>query len=142
MRLYDDIRDDIWLKLWGNLSFNPLSALTRATLDVVATDPGTRNIARAMMVEAEEVAKRLGVSFRVDVDRRIEGAAKVGAHRTSMLQDLEKGRTLELDAILTAVQEIARLVDVETPTIDMILGLTQQMARVAGVYPAFAEPSN
>lgn len=137
VRLYDDIRDDIWLKLWGNLSFNPLSALTRATLDVVATDPGTRNIARAMMVEAEEVAKRLGVSFRVDVDRRIEGAAKVGAHRTSMLQDLEKGRTLELDAILTAVQEIARLVDVETPTIDMILGLTQQMARVAGVYPAF-----
>src|SRR5690606_11556455 len=94
--ILDNIRDEIWLKLWGNLCFNPLSALTRGTLDVVATDPGTRAIARAMMLEAQEIAHRLGASFRVDVERRIDGAAKVGAHRTSMLQDLESGRAMEI----------------------------------------------
>jgi len=138
-RIYEEIRNDIWLKLWGNLCFNPISVLTRATLDVVATDPGTREVARAMMTEAERVAKLIGVTFRVDIERRIDGAAGVGAHRTSMLQDLDKGRAIELDAILTAVQEIARLVGVETPAIDMVLALTRQMGRVAGVYPVFPE---
>ena len=85
----ENIRDEIWLKLWGNLCFNPISALTRATLDVVATDPGTRALARAMMSEAESIARRLGADFRVDIERRVNGAAKVGPHRTSMLQDLE-----------------------------------------------------
>src|SRR5215469_10168735 len=94
-RIYPDIRNDIWLKLWGNLCFNPLSALTRATLDVVATDPDTRSIAYKMMQEAEQVARALGVDFRVDIQRRIDGAAAVGAHRTSMLQDLEKKRPIE-----------------------------------------------
>ena len=138
-RIYPKIRDDIWLKLWGNLCFNPISALTHATLDVVATDPGTRGVARNMMREAEKIARRIGVHFRVDIERRIDGAAAVGAHRTSMLQDLEKGRPIELDALLTVVQEMGRLVDVETPTIDTVLALTQQMGRVAGVYPVFPE---
>jgi 2-dehydropantoate 2-reductase len=136
-KIYPEIRNDIWLKLWGNLCFNPLSALTHATLDVVATDPGTRAIAHAMMHEAEKIARRVGVHFRVDIERRISGAASVGAHRTSMLQDLDRRRPIELDALLTVVQEMGRLVDVETPTIDIILALAQQMGRVAGVYPVF-----
>jgi 2-dehydropantoate 2-reductase len=128
------VRDEIWVKLWGNLSFNPISALTLETLDVVATDPGTRAVARAMMVEAQAIGEKLGVRFAVDVDRRIEGAAAVGAHRTSMLQDLERGRPMEIDALVTAVQEMGRLVGVATPTIDTVLALIQQRARVAGVY--------
>jgi 2-dehydropantoate 2-reductase len=138
-KINPEIRNDIWLKLWGNLCFNPISALTHATLDVVATDPGTRMVARKMMEEAEHLARRIGVHFRVDIERRINGAAGVGAHRTSMLQDLEKGRPIELDALLTSVQEIGRLVDVATPTIDVVLALTQQMGRVAKVYPTFPE---
>ncbi len=134
-----DIRDDIWLKLWGNLCFNPISALTRATLDVVATDPGTRAVAKGMMVEAEHTARRLGASFRVDVERRINGAAKVGAHRTSMLQDLERGRALEIDALLTAVQEMGRIAEVETPTIDTVLALVQQLGRSLDLYPTYPE---
>jgi 2-dehydropantoate 2-reductase len=138
-RVYDDIRDDIWLKLWGNLCFNPISALTHATLDVIATDPGTRALSRSMMLEAQEIASHFGAHFRVDVDRRINGAAKVGAHRTSMLQDLDKKRPLEIDALLTAVQEMGRLARIETPFIDSVLALVQQMARVNGVYPTFPE---
>lgn len=134
-----EIRNDIWLKLWGNLCFNPISALTHATLDVVATDPGTRAISRKMMEEAERIARRIGVHFRVDIERRINGAARVGAHRTSMLQDVDKGRPIELDAMLTSVQELGRLVEVETPYIDTVLALTQQMGRVAGIYPTFPE---
>jgi len=135
-----EIRNEIWLKLWGNLCFNPISALTRATLDVVATDPGTRALARDMMLEAQHIGARIGVHFRVDVERRINGAASVGAHRTSMLQDLERGRALEIDALLTSVQEMGRMVDVHTPYIDSVLALVQQMGRVAGVYPTFPEP--
>lgn len=138
-KVYDDIRNDIWLKLWGNLCFNPISALTHATLDVVATDPGTRTVARKMMEEAETLARKMGADFRVDIERRINGAASVGAHRTSMLQDLDKRRPLELDALLTAVQEMGRMVEVPTPAIDIVLALTQQMGRVAGVYPVFPE---
>jgi 2-dehydropantoate 2-reductase len=134
-----EIRNDIWLKLWGNLCFNPISALTHATLDVVATDPGTRMVSRRMMEEAEKIARRIGVHFRVDIERRINGAASVGAHRTSMLQDLAKRRPIELDALLTVVQEIGRLVNVDTPIIDTVLALTQQMGRVAKVYPTFPE---
>lgn len=128
------IRDEIWVKLWGNLCFNPISALTHATLDVVATEKGTRSVARAMMVEAQAIGEKLGVRFGVDVDRRIDGAAAVGAHRTSMLQDLEKGRPMEIDALVTAVQEMGRMVEVPTPTIDVVLALVQQRARVAGCY--------
>ncbi len=139
-RFNPEIRNDIWLKLWGNLCFNPISALTGATLDIVATDAGTSSVARAMMEEAEKIARRIGVHFRVDITRRIKGAASVGAHRTSMLQDLGKKRAIELDALLGVVQEMARIVDVDTPTIDTVLALTKQMGRVAGVYPVFPEP--
>ncbi len=135
-----EIRNEIWLKLWGNLCFNPISALTGATLDIVATDPGTRTLSRNMMLEAQTIGRRIGVHFRVDVERRINGAAGVGAHRTSMLQDLDKGRPLEIDALLTSVQEMGRLVDVDTPYIDSVLALVQQMGRTAGVYPTFPEP--
>lgn len=128
------LRDEIWVKLWGNLSFNPISALTHATLDVLCTEPGTRGIARAMMVEAQEIAETLGVKFPIDVDRRIDGGAAVGAHRTSMLQDLEAGRPMEIDALVGSVQELGRIVGVTTPTIDMVLALVQQRARVAGLY--------
>lgn len=138
-RLFSDIRDDIWLKLWGNLCFNPISALTHATLDIVATEPGTRGLARNMMLEAQQIGETLGAHFRVDVDRRIDGAANVGAHRTSMLQDLDKGRPLEIDALLTAVQEMGQLAGVHTPYIDAVLGLVQQMGRAKGVYPTFPE---
>jgi 2-dehydropantoate 2-reductase len=134
-----EIRNDIWLKLWGNLCFNPISALTRATLDVVATDPGTRALSRNMMLEAEKIGRRIGVHFRVDVERRINGAARVGAHRTSMLQDLERGRPLEIDALLTAVQEMGRMVDVDTPNIDAVLALVQQLGRTQGLYPTYPE---
>lgn len=128
------IRDEIWVKLWGNLCFNPISALTQATLDIVATEAGTRAVARAMMLEAKAIGEKLGVRFGVDVDKRIDGAAAVGAHRTSMLQDLEKGRPMEIDALVTAVQEMGRMVEVPTPTIDVVLALVQQRGRVADCY--------
>jgi len=128
------IRDEIWVKLWGNLSFNPISALTLETLDTVATDPGTRAVSKAMMLEAKAIGDELGVRFPVDVERRIDGAAAVGSHRTSMLQDLERGRPMEIDAVVSAVQEMGRLVGVPTPTIDVVLALVRQRARVAGAY--------
>lgn len=128
------IRNEIWIKLWGNLAFNPISALTHATLDVIARDPGTRSVARAMMMEAQAIGEALGVRFGMDVEKRIEGAAAVGAHKTSMLQDLERGRPMEIDAILTAVQELGHLVAVATPTIDIVLPLVQLRARMAGCY--------
>ena len=128
------IRDEIWVKLWGNLSFNPISALTQATLDVLCADPGTRAVARAMMVEAQTIAEKLGVKFPIDVDRRIEAGAAVGTHRTSMLQDLDAGRPMEIDALVTSVQELGRLTDTPTPTIDTVLALIRLRARTAGLY--------
>lgn len=129
-----NIRDEIWVKLWGNLCFNPLSALTQATLDVVATDPGTRAVARNMMLEAQAIGEKLGVRFAIDVDKRIAGAAAVGAHTTSMLQDLTIGRPMEIDALVSAVQELGRIVDIKTPTIDTVLPIVQQRGRIAGCY--------
>lgn len=128
------IRDEIWIKLWGNLSFNPISALTHATLDVIATHPDSQPVARAMMLEAQAIAEALGVRFGIGVDKRIAGAAAVGAHKTSMLQDLERGRPMEIDALIGSVQEMGRLVEVPTPTIDTVLGLVKLRARVAGCY--------
>jgi 2-dehydropantoate 2-reductase len=128
------LRDEIWVKLWGNLSFNPISALTHATLDVLCTDEGTRPVARNMMLEAQTIAEKLGVKFPIDVDRRIDGGAAVGAHRTSMLQDLDQGRPMEIDALLGSVQELGRVTDTATPTIDTVLALTKLRARTAGLY--------
>ena len=129
------IRDEIWVKLWGNLSFNPISTLTTATLDIVCTDPGTRGVARSMMLEAQTIAESLGVKFPIDVDRRIDGGAAVGAHRTSMLQDLEAGRPMEIDALLGSVSELGKLTGHATPIIDTVLALVQQRGSVAGLYP-------
>ncbi len=129
----DNIRDEMWLKLWGNLSFNPISALTHATLDVITTTPGTRAVAKAMMLEGQAIAERLGVKFRVDVERRINGAGAVGAHKTSMLQDLERGRAMEIDPLVAVVQELGRLIGIPTPTIDTVLALVQQRASSAGL---------
>jgi 2-dehydropantoate 2-reductase len=126
------IRNEIWMKLWGNLSFNPISALSRATMAEMAGDPGTRAVARAMMQEAQSVAEALGAEFSIDVDTRIDGAAEVGDHRTSMLQDMERGRPLELEALVGAVAEMGRLVRIPTPTIDTVYALVAQRARLAG----------
>lgn len=135
----DDIRSELWLKLWGNLCFNPISALTRATLDLVATEPGTRAVSKAMMLEAQQVAEKLGAGFRVDVERRINGAARVGAHRTSMLQDLEAGKAMEIDALVTAVQEMGRITDTPTPMLDAVLALIQQLGRSQNLYPTYPD---
>ncbi len=129
-----NIRDELWLKLWGNLCFNPISALTHATLDVIASDPGTRAVAKAMMLEAQEIAVQSGVNFRVGVERRIDGAGAVGAHKTSMLQDLERSRAMEIDPLVTVVQEMGRLAGIPTPTIDVVLSLVRQRAQIAGLY--------
>jgi 2-dehydropantoate 2-reductase len=130
----DRIRDEIWLKLWGNVCFNPISALTHATLDKICTDPATHALSKTMMLETQRIAETFGVKFRVDVERRIEGARKVGAHKTSMLQDLERGRPMEIDPLVTVVQEMGRLTQIPTPAIDMVLALVTQRARIAGLY--------
>jgi 2-dehydropantoate 2-reductase len=132
--VHDRIRDEIWLKLWGNVCFNPISALTCATLDVICTDAATRALAKAMMLETKAIAESFGVGFRVDVERRIDGACKVGAHKTSMLQDLERGRPMEIDPLVTVVQEMGTLTGIPTPAIDSVLALVAQRARVAGLY--------
>jgi 2-dehydropantoate 2-reductase len=119
----DDIRDEIWLKLCGNVCFNPISALTVATLDVIAGEPETRALCRAMMEETRAVGDRLGLRVRVDLDRRLDGAVAVGAHRMSMLQDLEAGRSLEVEPLVGVVQELGRLTGVATPTVDVVLAL-------------------
>jgi len=128
------IRDEIWVKLWGNMAFNPVSALTGATLQRLTEQPDLRALIRAQMVEGRAVAESLGVKFAIDVDRRIEGAAEVGAHKTSMLQDLERGRPMEIDALLGAVVELGALVGHEMPTSRTVLALVRERARLAGCY--------
>lgn len=131
-----DIRAEIWLKLWGNLTFNPISALTRATLVDICRDPGTRRLAADMMREAQAVATKLGITFRVDLERRIAGAEKVGAHKTSMLQDVEAGRETELDALVGSVAELGRWTETPTPIIDAVYAMTRLLTR-----PPTATPS-
>ena len=123
-----DIRSEIWVKLWGNLTFNPVSALSHATLEDICTYPLTRQLAQRMMEEAQRVGEKLGVVFKVTVDQRIAGAQAVGAHKTSMLQDVEQGRALELEALLGSVVELARITDTPTPTIDAIYAVTSLLS--------------
>ena len=123
-----DIRSEIWVKLWGNLTFNPVSALSHATLEDICTYPLTRALAQRMMEEAQRVGEKLGVTFKVSVDQRIAGAQAVGAHKTSMLQDVEQGRALELEALLGSVVELARITDTPTPTIDAIYAVTSLLS--------------
>lgn len=115
-----DIRSEIWLKLWGNLSFNPISALTHSTLVDICQYPGTRELVAQMMTEAQSIANKLGIQFRVSLERRIAGAEKVGKHKTSMLQDLEAGKAMEIEALVGAVVELGRLTQTPTPNIDAI----------------------
>jgi 2-dehydropantoate 2-reductase len=128
------IRDEMWVKLWGNLAFNPLSALTGATLDIITGEAELRAVCRAMMLEGQAVAEALGTRFAIDVDKRIAGGAEVGAHKTSMLQDLERGRPMEIDALLGVVVELAELVDLPAPTCRTVLALLRTRARLAGCY--------
>ena len=128
------IRDEIWVKLWGNCSLNPISALTGATVEEMCTTPDVRATVKKIMLEAQSVGEALGVKFAIDVEKRIAGAEAVGAHKTSMLQDLERGRPMEIDALVAAVAELGQLTNVETPTLDTVLGLVRQRARVAGCY--------
>lgn len=125
----EDIRSEIWLKLWGNLTFNPISALSRATLAGICQFAPSRAIAAAMMSEAQIVAEKLGSRFRVSLEKRIAGAEGVGHHKTSMLQDLEAGKTLEIDALLGSVVELARLTNTETPHINTVYALTKLLDR-------------
>ncbi len=133
-RIRTTIRDEIWIKLWGNLSLNPVSALTGGTLRQIIEDEGTHKVVRSMMLEAKDIAEALGITFKVNVDKRIAGALDVGDHKTSMLQDLEKGRTMEIDALVGSIQELAQLCDINTPTIDMVLALIKLRGRLAGCY--------
>ena len=116
-RVLDDIRSEIWLKLWGNLTFNPISALTHATLVDICQFPLTRGLAATMMTEAQEIGERLGAGFRVPLERRIAGAESVGKHKTSMLQDVEVGKPLEIDGMLGVVVELAEMTGVDVPTL-------------------------
>jgi 2-dehydropantoate 2-reductase len=120
-RVRTQIRSDIWVKMWGNVAFNPISALTRATLEEICRYPMTRALASQMMLEAQQIAELLCVKFPISIDQRIEGAEKVGAHKTSMLQDIEAGRPTEVDAIVGAVSELGRLTQIPTPHIDAVL---------------------
>ena len=121
----DDIRSEIWLKLWGNMTFNPISALTHEHLEGICRNPLTKDLARCMMLEAQTIAEKLGVVFRVDVERRISGAEKVGKHKTSMLQDLEAGNNLEIDALLGSVIELGQITNTLTPCLSTVFALTK-----------------
>ena len=128
------IWDELWVKLWGNLAFNPISALTGATLDRITGDDELRTLCRGMMLEAKAVAEMLGIRFGIDVDKRIAGGAEVGVHKTSMLQDLERGRPMEIDALLGAVVELGGMVGQAMPLCHAVLALVRERARVAGCY--------
>ena len=128
------IRDEIWVKLWGNLCLNPISALTGATLDRITGRADLRALCRAMMTEAQAVAEALGVKFAISLEKRLDGAAEVGEHKTSMLQDLERGRSLEIDALLGAVVELGGVTGHAMPNCAAVLALVRERARLAGCY--------
>ena len=129
--ILSDIRAQIWLKAWGNLSFNPISALTRATLAEICRFAATRSLAAAMMREAQEIAEKLGVRFRHTIEQRIAGAEQVGEHKTSMLQDVEAGRPLEVEALIGVVAELGRLTDTPTPSIDAVYSCVKLLAKTS-----------
>ena len=127
-----DLRSDIWLKLLGNVAFNPVSVLTRATMGSIAEHPGTRELVLRMMRETASIAERLGSPPKISVERRLEGAAKVGDHKTSMLMDFEAGKPLETDVLLAAPVELARLVGVPVPALEMVHALIDLLTSDAG----------
>jgi 2-dehydropantoate 2-reductase len=125
----ENIRSEIWLKLWGNLTFNPISALAHSTLFDICQYPLTRELAANMMREAQAIANRLGIEFRVSLEKRIAGAEKIGKHKTSMLQDIEAGRAVEIDALVGSVVELGRLTETPTPHIDTVYALVKLLAK-------------
>jgi 2-dehydropantoate 2-reductase len=129
------IRDNLWVKLWGNLSFNMICSLTTADLSAVIADGGTRAVARTMMLEAQAVGEKVGVTFPLDVDARIKGAQDVGVHKPSTLVDLERGRPMEIEPLLGAVVEMGKLVGLPMPTCETVLALVRLRAKKAGLYP-------
>jgi 2-dehydropantoate 2-reductase len=129
-----NIKGDIWLKLFGNLSLNPISSLTTSTLVKICSDQEVRNVVKNMMNEAHEISKKLGIEKPFDVERRIEAAKAVGEHKTSMLQDLERDRPMEIDALVSSVQELGSITNVPTPTIDTVLALVKLRAKEAKLY--------
>jgi ketopantoate reductase/2-keto-4-pentenoate hydratase/2-oxohepta-3-ene-1,7-dioic acid hydratase in catechol pathway len=129
-RVLDDIRSEIWLKAWGNLSFNPISALTHATLVDICQFAETRELAATMMKEARDIAQKLGVTFRVSIEKRIAGAESVGAHKTSMLQDVEAGRSLETEALIGSILEMAKLTNTPAPAIESVYALVKLLNKV------------
>ena len=132
-RTTEQIREEIWLKLWGSVAFNPISALTGMTMDEIINDPMTRPIVMSLMEEARSVATKQGVIFRTSIEQRLETASKAGRFKTSMLQDLEAGRKLEIDSIIGAVSVAGRQLGIATPTVDVVLGLLRQKARGLGL---------
>jgi 2-dehydropantoate 2-reductase len=124
-----DIRSEIWVKLWGNLTFNPVSALTHATLEDICRYPLSRELAARMMSEGRAVGEKLGVEFKVTLEQRIAGAEAVGAHKTSMLVDVEHGRALELEALVGSVVELARITGTPTPNIDAVYAITSLLGK-------------
>jgi 2-dehydropantoate 2-reductase len=124
-----DIRSEIWIKLWGNLSLNPISGLTHSTLQDICRFPPTRALVERMMTEAQSIAEKLGVVFKVSLAQRIAGAEAIGAHKTSMLQDVEHGRALELEALVGAVVELGRITETPTPNIDAIYAVTRLLGQ-------------
>ena len=141
-RVLDDIRSEIWLKAWGNLSFNPLSALTHGTLVDICRFPQTRELAANMMKEAQDMAYKLGIEFRHTIERRIEGAEAVGSHKTSMLQDVEAGRSLEIEALIGAVIELGRLTQSPTPAIDTVYACVKLLDKTVAQEGALCRPKN
>ena len=125
-----DIRAEMWTKLWGNLSFNPVSALTHSTLEDLCRFQPTRNLVAEMMREAQAIGEALGIKFRVSIEKRIAGGESVGAHKTSMLQDVEAGRGVEADALIGAVIELGRIVDLPSPHIDSVYALVRLLAKM------------
>jgi len=129
-RILEDIRSEIWLKAWGNLSFNPISALTHATLVDICQFPETRRLAAAMMAEAQQIAEKLGIVFRHTIEKRIEGAAGVGKHKTSMLQDVEAGRSLETEALVGAVLELGKITQTPAPSIEAVYACVKLLNKI------------
>jgi len=136
-----DIRGEIWVKLWGNVSFNPISALTHATLQDICRFPATRELAARMMAEAQAIAEKLGVEFKISLDKRIAGAEAVGAHKTSMLQDVEHGRALELQALVGSVVELAQITQTPAPNIEAVHAVTSLLAHTLAQQRSKLAPS-
>jgi 2-dehydropantoate 2-reductase len=138
----DNIRWNIWLKLWGNVCFNPISALTGATLDRITGEPAMRSLCKSMMLETQAVNESLGIQIPTNMmDRRLAAAGAVVGHKMSMLQDVERGRSMEIDALVTVVQELGRLTGVATPVIDAVLALVQERGRALGLYQPLGVPA-